>query len=218
MTFDRSLFAVTAWRSIGLATALAAASCGGGGDAAATSTATAAVTATAPPAVTAPAAAPAADPAPTAAATASGSTCGTANFAPTALARLNQMRAAGADCRSAGRYAPAAAVGWNAQLTQAAERHTQDMVARDLFSHVGSDASTLADRIDATGYVWRSLGENIAAGQVGIDAVMSGWLSSDGHCANLMNPDFAEVGLVCMAGNANTRYSTYWTLDFAKAR
>ena len=157
---------------------------------------------------------PAAAPAPASTA----STCGLADFAATALARINQLRAAGADCRSGGTFAPAAPLAWNGLLTQAAERHSQDMVANNFFSHTGSDGSTLAVRVNATGYAWSSVGENIAAGYPNVDAVMAGWTASDGHCANLMNPGFNEVGLVCVPGTAATGYNTYWTMDLAKSR
>jgi uncharacterized protein YkwD len=175
-------------RAAGLFAATLLAACGGGGDAA--------------PAAVAGASAPVA-----------ASTCGLTDFAATALARMNQLRAAGADCRTKGQFAPAAALTWNTLLTQAAERHSQDMVAKNFFAHTGSDGSTLGDRVTATGYVWSNLGENIAAGYSGIDKVMSGWMASDGHCANLMDPAFTEVGLVCVAGSATTTYSSYWTMD-----
>ncbi len=158
---------------------------------------------------------PAAVVAPASAAPVAASTCGIGDFAATALARMNQLRAAGADCRSGGRFAPAGALGWNTLLTQAAERHSQDMVARNFFDHVGSDGSNLRVRVDATGYTWSGLGENIAAGYAGIDGVMAGWMASDSHCANLMNPRFTAVGLVCVPGTAATSYSSYWTMDLA---
>ena len=63
-----------------------------------------------------------------------------------------------------------------------------------------------------------SLGENIAAGYPTIDAVMTGWMASDGHCANLMNPNFNQVGLVCVPGTAADTYNTYWTMDLARSR
>ncbi len=163
-------------------------------------------------------------PAPAAAAAPAGpvpvaaSTCGISDFATTALARMNQARAAGADCRTGGQFAPAAALAWSAPLTQAAERHSQDMVARNFFSHTGSDGSTLTVRVNATGYAWSNLGENIAAGYSGVNNVMTGWMASDGHCANLMNPAFTEVGLVCVAGTAATAYNSYWTMDLGRSR
>lgn len=147
-----------------------------------------------------------------------GSTCGYPDFAATALARINQLRAAGANCRGGGNFAPTGALSWSPLLTQAAEAHSQDMVAKNFFSHTGSSGSSLTDRVNATGYAWSSLGENIAAGYPGIDKVMDGWIASDGHCANLMNPAFDQVGLVCVPGSAATSYNTYWTMDLARSR
>lgn len=180
------------------ATLLLAACGGGGGDAAG-------------PATAAPAPAAAA-PAPASAA-ATSATCGISDFAAAALARINQVRAAGADCHSDGSFAPAAALTWNTKLTDAASAHSADMAAKNYFSHTSADGRLLADRVNATGYLWSRLGENIAAGYVGIDSVMNGWVASDGHCANLMNPKFTEVGLACVPGTSATTYNTYWTMD-----
>jgi len=70
----------------------------------------------------------------------------------------------------------------------------------------------------AAGYAWSALGENIAAGQSTVEIVVDGWMKSDGHCANLMNANFREIGAACVAGNANTTYRTYWTQDFGTPR
>jgi uncharacterized protein YkwD len=155
---------------------------------------------------------------PTTTAASTGSTCQIADFAAAALARVNQLRAAGADCRTQGRFAPAPALTWSALLTRSSEAHSQDMAANNFFAHDGSTGSTLATRVDATGYAWSRLGENIAAGYAGLDAVMAGWMGSDGHCANLMNPQFNQIGLVCVPGTATTRYGNYWTMDLALSR
>ena len=145
-------------------------------------------------------------------------TCGLDDFAAKALARVNQWRALGADCGSAGRYGPAPSIGWNDRLAEAAAGHARDMQANNFFSHTGSSGSTLAQRIDAAGYAWSSIGENIAAGQTSVDSVVDGWIASPGHCANLMNPGFVHLGLACVPGNAGNSYATYWTLDLARPR
>jgi len=191
-----------------VATALCAllAACGGGGDAAA------------PAAGTVPSAAPAASSSSTTPATSTGSTCNLADFRASVLARINQVRASGANCGAEGMFGAAAPVTWNDKLTVAAEGHSQDMAAKNYFSHTSADGRTLADRVDATGYAWSSLGENIAAGYPGVNAVMDGWIASPGHCANLMNAGFAEVGVVCVPGTAGDTYSTYWTMDLGKPR
>jgi uncharacterized protein YkwD len=206
-------------RCAALAVAFLAASCGGGGGDSASDTVTASASAPAP--AGAPAAAPAPAPTPVAAPspaapTTTGSTCGISDFAAASLARMNALRAAGANCRTGGNFGPAPALTWNALLTQSAQSHSQDMVAHNYFSHTGSDGSTLSTRVDATGYLWLSLGENIAAGFPTLDAVMTGWMASDDHCANLMNPALQEVGLVCVPGTASTTYSTYWTMDLGQ--
>ena len=131
--------------------------------------------------------------------------------------RINQYRAAGASCRTAGQFAPAQALAWNTLLTQAATGHSQDMAAHNYFSHTSQDGRTMADRINATGYLWNTIGENIAAGYSTVNAVVDGWMASDGHCANLMNPNFMEMGLACIASSTST-YPTYWTMDAGRQR
>jgi len=162
-------------------------------------------------------AAPATSPAP---ATASGelSTCGLSNFSTRILQRINQLRTSGASCGSSGQFAPAPAVGWSAKLTQAADGHSQDMAAQNYFDHTSRDGRTFSQRITATGYTWSTAGENIAAGYPSVDAVMDGWTQSPGHCANLMNPNFSEIGVACVPGTSSTTYNNYWTMDLAKPR
>jgi uncharacterized protein YkwD len=189
------------WALVGVLAVLSA--CGGGGDA------------PAPSPASAPAPGPSPAPAPTATAE---STCGLSDFVVRAMARINQWRATGATCGSRGAFAPATALVWNDLLTQAADGHSRDMVANNFFDHVGSDGSTLGSRVTATGYAWRSLGENIAAGQITIEQVVDGWIASEGHCANLLNPAFAEVGLACVSGTTSTTYRTYWTMDLGQPR
>jgi uncharacterized protein YkwD len=145
-------------------------------------------------------------------------TCGLPNFQATALARINAYRAAGASCRSGGSFTPTTALRWNAALSQAAHAHSLDMQAGNFFSHTGSGGSTLAQRINATGYVWSTIAENIAAGQATIHGVVDGWMASDGHCANLMNSNLLDMGLVCVAGTAGNAFTTYWTLDLGRPR
>jgi uncharacterized protein YkwD len=135
------------------------------------------------------------------------------DFAVSALARVNQMRAAGADCGSAGHFAPAGPLAWNELLTQAAATHAGDMAAKNYFSHTSQDGRTLAQRVDATGYVWTSLGENIAAGHASVNAVVDGWMASPSHCANLMNPVFVHMGMACVPAPATNTYRTYWAME-----
>ena len=189
---------------------------GGGGDDANSSSATA----SAPATPTATSAAPGPAPAPPASSAAGGAsapdtTCGLANFEAEALRLVNAQRAAGATCGSRGSFAPAAALTWNARLASAAYGHSRDMADNNYFSHDSLDGRSMADRINATGYTWSTIGENIAAGYNSLQSVVSGWMASEGHCANLMNPRFTEFALAC-ARNDASQYRLYWTQNFGR--
>jgi uncharacterized protein YkwD len=145
-------------------------------------------------------------------------TCSLPNFATGVLARVNQYRAAGASCGSRGAYAPAPGLAWHLALTQAADSHSRDMVANNFFSHTGANGSSAGQRITAAGYDWSTYGENIAAGQATVNAVVDGWMASDGHCANIMNAAFADIGVACVPGGTATAYRTYWTMDLGRSR
>ena len=150
--------------------------------------------------------------------TTTASTCNLPDFRASLLARINQVRAAGANCGSDGVFGAAPPLAWNDLLTAAADGHSKDMAAKNYFSHTSADGRTLGDRVSAAGYAWTMLGENIAAGYATTNAVMDGWIASPGHCANLMNASFAEVGVACVPGAAADTYSTYWTMDLGRPR
>ena len=67
------------------------------------------------------------------------------------------------------------------------------------------------------GYRYRAMGENIAGGQTRPEDAVTGWIDSPGHCANLMNPAFTEMG-VAVAVNRKSRMGVYWTLEFGTPR
>jgi len=126
---------------------------------------------------------------------------------------LELTNAARAQARSCGAtsFAAAAPLAYNAQLAQAAQGHATDMATRNYFSHTSLDGRSMAQRITATGYPWRTIGENIAAGQPTPESVVDGWLRSEGHCRNVMNPSFRELGVGYAQGGT---YSHYWVQNF----
>jgi uncharacterized protein YkwD len=140
-------------------------------------------------------------------------TCGLANFQAELLQRVNAARAAGASCGTRGSFASTGALSWNGLLTNAATGHSKDMSAQNYFSHTSLDGRTFDQRVTAAGYAWTRVAENIAAGYPSVQAVVDGWLASDGHCANLMNPNLVHVGVACAPGTATSTYGTYWTMD-----
>ncbi|MFF9020350.1 CAP domain-containing protein [Streptomyces eurythermus] len=100
----------------------------------------------------------------------------------------------------------------NPALTKAAQDHSADMAAHQNMSHTGSDGSDPGLRITRAGYAWSSYGENVAYGYTTAEQVMTGWMASPGHRANILNCGFQEIGV----GLAQP--GSYWTQDFGAAR
>ncbi|QCI11875.1 CAP domain-containing protein [Pseudomonas putida] len=130
-------------------------------------------------------------------------------------ALLAQVNAARAKPRLCGRqrFAAARPLTWNGALGTAAQRHSRAMANDNFFAHRDPDGDLPADRAWDAGYRGRQIGENIAAGQGSPSKAMAGWLASPGHCANLMNPMFTQVG-AAFAENARSDEGVYWTMVF----
>jgi uncharacterized protein YkwD len=100
----------------------------------------------------------------------------------------------------------------NSQLDDSAQGWTNTMVHDRAFSH-GSDFGA---RISAVGFRWSRIGENIADGFDTPAGVVAAWMRSTGHCENILNPQFLDVGAGFDTGTAESgaRLGT-WTLDLA---
>src|SRR5688500_15383544 len=124
-------------------------------------------------------------------------TPGTTNFnvnTTQVLQLVNQVRQSGCNCGTTAMPA-VAAVTWNDLLAKAAYDHSVDMESKNYFDHTGLNGSTPGTRITAAGYTWKAYGENIAKGYTSETAVVNGWLASEGHCKNIMNAGFREMGV-----------------------
>ena len=135
---------------------------------------------------------------------------GSTTFKRSFLDHINSVRAAGCNCGTT-YMPPAPPLVWNNNLEHSAKGHAWDMANNNYFSHTSKDGRSMEDRIVFAGYYFNGyksfmVGENIAMGQQSIDEVMDGWMKSEGHCKNLMNPQFKEVGV---AENHH-----YWVQDF----
>jgi uncharacterized protein YkwD len=142
-----------------------------------------------------------------------------AAFEDRVLELTNAARAAGHDCDSEGKFGPAAPLAMNARLRCSARLHSGYMAETGDFDHVESKSGTDPfDRMEAAGYRFSSAGENIALGQRTPEEVVNGWLDSDGHCSNIMNRDFTEIGVGYAEGTAAPLgfqgTAPYWTQNF----
>ncbi|TXS42039.1 sigma-70 family RNA polymerase sigma factor [Streptomyces sp. OR43] len=98
----------------------------------------------------------------------------------------------------------------DAQLTDAAQRHSDDMAARDFFEHTNPDGADPGQRVTDAGYRWSTYGENIARGQQTPESVMESWMNSPGHRANILNCSFKNMGIGIHKGSGGP----WWTQDF----
>ena len=135
---------------------------------------------------------------------------GSTEFKREFLEDINHVRQKGCNCGIT-YMPPAQPLVWNDLLAIAAKGHAHDMFNQNYFSHTSLDGRSMQDRINASGYTYNGfksfmIGENIAMGQQSIAEVMQGWFKSEGHCKNLMNPGFKEIGIA--------EYKNYWVQDF----
>lgn len=106
-------------------------------------------------------------------------------------------------------------VRFSAQLNEAALAHTIAQAADGDIYHVDpDDGSSPGDRIALTGYRFSRWGENVAAGHRSPLEVMEAWMLSPGHCQNILNPTFTELGVGYVEGGLV--YNRFWTQEFAR--
>ncbi|WP_434695075.1 CAP domain-containing protein [Pseudomonas sp. Z1-14] len=128
----------------------------------------------------------------------------------TLLAQVNAARAKPRMCGRQ-RFAAARPLSWNAALGSAAQGHSRSMARGNYFAHRDPDGRSTSERARSAGFRGRKLGENIAAGQRSPSQAMHDWLASPGHCANLMNPMFTQVGAAA-ASDSRSDAGVYWTM------
>jgi len=94
---------------------------------------------------------------------------------------------------------------WDDDLAATAREHSMDLFLNNLDGHIGSDGSTLKQRLLRRG-ITDTATENVATRQMTPAEAFEAWLSSPGHRANILNPklDYLGVGF----------YNYYWTQDF----
>lgn len=125
-----------------------------------------------------------------------------------ALQLVNEVRARGARCGEKS-FGPVPPVRLSGTLAGVALGHAADMAQHNYFEHQDLAGHSPADRVRAVGYREKLVGENIAYGPKSADEVVRGWLDSPGHCENIMDSRFAEMGIAYAPGQASKR-GLYW--------
>jgi len=85
----------------------------------------------------------------------------------------------------------------NERLAHAAQLQSEQMGAASRMDHVLRDARypNPADRLAAADYEWQAYGENVAMGQRSAEEVVTAWMKSPSHRANILDPRYTELGI-----------------------
>lgn len=89
----------------------------------------------------------------------------------------------------------------NKLLDISAEKKLKDMFAKQYFEHVSPSGKGVGDLGDESGYKYILIGENLAMGNFEDDSdLVNAWMESKGHRANILNPNYTEIGVAVMKG------------------
>lgn len=97
------------------------------------------------------------------------------------------------------------------ELSKVARIKSLDMRDNNYFSHQSPTYGSPFDMLKQFGISYRTAGENIAAGQKTPEDVVTAWMGSPGHRANILNSNFTHIGVGYVAGGS---YGSYWTQQF----
>ena len=96
-------------------------------------------------------------------------------------------------------------------LLKIARNHSKRMATEGFFSHADPQGKTVRNRLDDAGIKWRGFRENISynGGFTSTVAVaIRGWLNSEGHRRNLLNPLFTHSAIGVWITSDDTTYFT----------
>lgn len=83
---------------------------------------------------------------------------------------------------------------WDSEIAPVARAHATDMWERSYFSHVSPDGKDVGDRLDGAGVKYKFAGENLAMAPT-LTMAHNGLMNSEGHKANILEPEFSKVGI-----------------------
>lgn len=132
-------------------------------------------------------------------------------YADEVVAYINTIRAEGHDCGGLGLLPPAPALELNPALICASRVHSGDMAERDYFDHETPEGKDPAWRLEQAGFTGHLWAENIGAGYPVATKLVDGWLESEVHCGNMLDPNYSVIG-VGYAFGPTAAYAHYWTL------
>lgn len=97
---------------------------------------------------------------------------------------------------------------WDPLTSEVAFAHSKDMFENQYFSHTSPTNGELKDRLEAVDVLFEMAGENIAAQYTDAEAVIEGWLNSEGHRETMLQEEYTHLGVGV--------YRKYYTQNFLK--
>ena len=83
---------------------------------------------------------------------------------------------------------------WRTEVIPVARAHAKDMWEREYFGHVSPEGEDVGDRLNNAGISYSTAGENLALAPT-ISTAHNGLMNSEGHRANILEPEFRKVGI-----------------------
>ncbi|MDF2949613.1 MAG: putative Calcium-chelating exported protein [Sedimentibacter sp.] len=99
----------------------------------------------------------------------------------------------------------------NSEISNVARTKAKDMAVNNYFAHQSPTYGSAGDMLTKFGIRWSAWGENLASGQRTPESVVTAWMNSEGHRANIMSPNFSRIGVGYVTNSSGT---PYWTQVF----
>ena len=125
------------------------------------------------------------------------------------IAAVNMNRSMGGTCGAMSFPAGTASLTVSSELREAARCHALDMMKRDYFDSASPEGDRVGERVQATGYSYSSVGQDIGAGRATSALQIESWLGREGSCVHMLDPKFDEIGVGYAFGEMSM-YKHYW--------
>ncbi len=101
------------------------------------------------------------------------------------------------------------------KLNQAALLKANDMIQNNYWDHLSPNSQTPWQFITKAGYVYKYAGENLGKDYYKEEDLVTAWMQSPGHRANILNDKFTQAGIATIQGNINGKSSILVVMLYA---
>ncbi len=101
-------------------------------------------------------------------------------------------------------------------LAESSWNKAVDMTELGYFEHINPEGKRLRDFLKEVGYQYSVAGENLAVGFSSPEAMVEAWVESPTHFANLIDPDFKDIGIGSSVGMYGDNVAVYVAQHFGQ--